>query len=250
MLFLMHQEALEDFIVWKVKIVSQSMKERIFLIEYWDLTLAQEQEIFSRVQLGMPLTNAEKLASISSPTVDFAQSLYSTYNSISQIIETKRGKPLELITQTLYMIEHEPEKQVFTHNNLTKYLKDDREVPIRLKQTAKTVFETLDTLIEENVVMFNENHKFAPIEFVFFCLIIAKFPRLEIWQYQMYLQQMKEHVKTYHTDIRFNAKVYATLREYVVDLEPDELVGDYGLGKRSKCGFMAVESSKRIKTES
>ncbi|CAG8535488.1 62_t:CDS:2 [Diversispora eburnea] len=152
---------------------SEYERENIFDFEYWDLTLAQEQEIFSRVQLGMPLTNAEKLASISSPTVSFAQNLYTSYSSLSNIIEIRRGKPLELISQALYMIENEPEKQCFTHNNITKYLKDPREVPMALRQVAKTVFETLDTMIMDNVFVFHEEHKLAPIEFVFFSTSIA-----------------------------------------------------------------------------
>lgn len=146
------------------------------------------------------------------------------------------------------MIENEPEKQCFTHNNITKYLKDSREVPMALRQVAKTVFETLDTMIMDNVFVFHEEHKLAPIEFVFFCLIIAKYPSLELWQYQMYLKGMKQHVKSYHDDIRFNNKVYATLKAYVENMEPDELASEYRrIDKRKRCSNNNNNSSANNK---
>lgn len=194
-------------------------------VEYYDLSLMQEHEIFSRVQLGVPLTTAEKLAVINTPITNFAQSLYRSYPSISKIIDTKRGRPLQVISQALLMIEN-PEKCKSTVKCIETYLKDDREVPFGLSQSVKQVFETLTTLIDTDVQLFHENHKFAPIEFVFFCWIIAKFPGIEIDTYQDYLKNMKDYVRRYHVDVRFNHKVYTTLIRFVDELEQDEELVD------------------------
>ncbi|CAG8701244.1 10475_t:CDS:2 [Dentiscutata erythropus] len=194
-------------------------------VEYYDLSLVQEHEIFSRVQLGVPLTTAEKLAVINTPITNFAQNLYRSYPSISKIIDTKRGKPLQVISQALLIIE-DPEKCKSTVKCIENYLKDDREVPFELSQTVKQVFETLSTLIDVNVQLFHENHKFSPIEFVFFCCVIARFPGIGIDTYQDYLKSMKEYVRRYHVDVRFNQKVYMTLKKFIDELDQEEELVD------------------------
>ncbi|KAK1233815.1 hypothetical protein PQX77_003009 [Marasmius sp. AFHP31] len=48
-------------------------------IEYEDLVPQQEREIFLRLQEGLALTNAEKMATICTPRADFARSLVNQY---------------------------------------------------------------------------------------------------------------------------------------------------------------------------
>ncbi|KAF0424477.1 hypothetical protein F8M41_006606 [Gigaspora margarita] len=222
----------------------------IVCVEYYDLTLSQEQEIFSRVQLGVPLTAAEKLAVINTPIVDFAQDLYKNYPSISKIIDTTRGKPLQLISQTLHMIEQESEKFKASIVSIQKYLQNGREVPFGLAQSVKKVFETLVTLIDLDVQMFHQNNKFSPIEFVFFCWIIAKFPDVGVIVYKDYLKRMKEYVRRYHVDIRFNQNVYATLRRFVSELEQEQFMTEMNFYGSYETNYDPNEPSrKRIKTE-
>ncbi|CAG8551548.1 20565_t:CDS:2, partial [Gigaspora rosea] len=219
----------------------------IVCVEYYDLSLSQEQEIFSRVQLGVPLTAA---AVINTPIVDFAQDLYKNYPSISKIIDTTRGKPLQLISQTLHMIEQESEKFKASIVSIQKYLQNGREVPFGLAQSVKKVFETLVTLIDLDVQMFHQNNKFSPIEFVFFCWIIAKFPDVGVIVYKDYLKRMKEYVRRYHVDIRFNQNVYATLRRFVSELEQEQFMTEMNFYGSYDTNYDPNEPSrKRIKTE-
>ncbi|KAG9284651.1 hypothetical protein G9A89_004693 [Geosiphon pyriformis] len=227
-------------------------------VEYYDLTLNQEQEIFSRVQLGMPLTAAEKLQAISSPLAEYAHTLFTTFPNLEKIIEVRRGRPFQLITQSLHMIETEPEIFRATPTTISKYLKEDREVPLELRRTSKRVFETLAAMIDADEELINRAHKLAPIEFVFLCWMIAKYPNLSIAQYQQYLLRMKQHVRQRHIDIRFNSKVYETLRQFVEDIayENEDLdVPDINSNKTSYARI-AIDNytttgrgKKRIKTE-
>ncbi|KAJ8090170.1 hypothetical protein PM082_018757 [Marasmius tenuissimus] len=54
-------------------------RRNIICIEYEDLVPQQEREIFLRVQEGVSLTNAEKMATICTPRADFARSLVNQY---------------------------------------------------------------------------------------------------------------------------------------------------------------------------
>ncbi|CAB4388828.1 unnamed protein product [Rhizophagus irregularis] len=191
----------------------------LLCVEYYDLTLHQEQEIFSRVQLGVALTPAEKLQAISSPMADFAHTIYSQHSTLSSIMDNKRARPFQLITQSLHMIETEPEKFNATPATITKYLKEDREVPEGLKALAKQIYTTIEEMIEDDAELFHRDHRLAPVEFVFLTYMIAKFPKLPIFQYQNRLLAMKKHVRAKHDDIRFNNKVFDTLKKFVDNME-------------------------------
>ncbi|CAG8842351.1 17420_t:CDS:2, partial [Gigaspora margarita] len=178
-----------------------------------------EQEIFSRVQLGVALTPAEKLQAISSPMADFAHTIYTQHPSISAIMDTKRARPFQLITQSLHMIEMEPEKFNATPATITKFLKEDREVPESLRTLANQVYRTIEEMIEDDTELFHRDNKLAPVEFVFLTYLISKYPGLPIFQYQNRLLAMKKHVRAKHDDIRFNNKVYDTLKKFIDNME-------------------------------
>ncbi|CAG8651575.1 5476_t:CDS:2 [Funneliformis caledonium] len=191
----------------------------LLCVEYYDLTLHQEQEIFSRVQLGVALTPAEKLQAISSPMADFAHTIYSQHSTLSSIMDNKRARPFQLITQSLHMIETEPEKFNATPATITKYLKEVRQVPEGLKALAKQIYTTIEEMIEDDAELFHRDHRLAPVEFVFLTYMIAKYPKLPIFQYQNRLLTMKKHVRAKHDDIRFNNKVFDTLKKFVDNME-------------------------------
>ncbi|CAG8459402.1 4558_t:CDS:2 [Ambispora gerdemannii] len=184
-------------------------------VEYSNLTLKQEQEIFGRVQFGMTLTSAEKLKAISSPVSEYAHQIFSTYPSLARIVDARRDRAFQLIVQSLHMIETEPPNFRSTPSLITKYIKLDRNVPRELYDTTQHVFKTLDSLIEADVTLINRSHRLAPIEFVFVCYMIAKHPDLSIEQYQHYILSMKQDVRQSHVDIRFNRNVYDTLMGFL-----------------------------------
>ncbi|CAG8730017.1 14570_t:CDS:2 [Ambispora leptoticha] len=189
--------------------------EFVCVVEYYSLTLNQEQEIFSRVQLGMPLTPAEKLQAISSPISEYAHEIFSTYPSLASIVDARRGRAFQLITQSLHMIETEPPNFRSTPTIIANYLKLDRNVPRELHETTQHVFKTLDSLIKADEELINRSHRLAPIEFVFVCYMIAKHPDLSIEQYQHYIVSMKQYVRQRYADIRFNSRVYDTLMGFL-----------------------------------
>uniref|UniRef100_U9TLX8 DUF262 domain-containing protein n=1 Tax=Rhizophagus irregularis (strain DAOM 181602 / DAOM 197198 / MUCL 43194) TaxID=747089 RepID=U9TLX8_RHIID len=185
-------------------------------VEYYDLTLQQEQEIFSRVQLGIALTPAERLQAISSPIADFAHAIHNQYSTtLSLILDNKRSRPFQIISQSLHMIETEPERFNATPITITKYLKRDREVSEGFKALTKHVYTIIEEMINVDAELFRYGHKFSTVEFVFLAYMIAKLPKLPIYQYQNRLIAMRKHVWDKHSEVRFNTKVFSTLKEFV-----------------------------------
>ncbi|KAF0483931.1 hypothetical protein F8M41_023177 [Gigaspora margarita] len=161
----------------------------IVCIEYYDLTQTQEREIFSRVQLGVSLTPAEKLWAISSMMSDFLHKTYETYKIITQIMDTKRGKLFHIMAQLFFIIQNEPEKFNARPKIIEEYLRNTREIPINFQETIK--------------------------QFVFISWIIAKNQKYSLIQYQECLLKM---VREHHEDTRFNDKIYATLKRFMDNL--------------------------------
>jgi hypothetical protein len=165
------------------------------------------------------LTPAEKLRAISSPMASFVSAIYNRYDTLSLIMDTKRARPFQLITHSIYMIERQPERYNATLATITKYLKNVREVPESLKASIDQVYTIIEEMIEANVELIRRYHNLSPVEFVFLTYMIAKLPELSITQYQNHLLAMKEHVWAKHDDVRFNNKVFNTLKEFVDDIK-------------------------------
>src|SRR4051812_3480782 len=131
-------------------------------------------------------------------------------------------------------MEFNPAKFNATPGAITKYLQDERSVPQELKQKASRVFAELDFLIQVDDEIFTRDHRFSPIEFVFFCYILGKFSDLELAWYQDTLLQMKGYVRNYHIDIRFNQSVYKTLWNFVEYVENNLANNNGHKSKRNK----------------
>ncbi|GBC06115.1 hypothetical protein RclHR1_06630004 [Rhizophagus clarus] len=194
----------------------------LLCVEYYDLTLQQEQEIFSRVQLGVALTPAEKLQAINSPMTEFIHAIYGRYPTLSLIIDNKRARHFQLIAQSLHMIEMietGSEKFIGAFSTTSKYLKEDREVPKSLKTLVKRVYTIIEKMIEVDVDLFHREYKLSPVEFIFLTYMIAKLPKLSLSQYQNCLLAMKEYIRTKNDEIRLNSKIFNTLKIFVDNME-------------------------------
>jgi hypothetical protein len=150
---------------------------------------------------------------------NFVRAICEEYSSLSLIMDNKRARPFQLIAQSLHMIETKPKRFNAMPNTISEYLKEDREVSEDLKALAKRVFTIIEKMIEVDDGLFHREHKFAPVEFVFLTYMIAKLPNLPIFQYQQRLLAMRDHVRAEHVDIRFNYKVFDTLKVFVDNMK-------------------------------
>lgn len=62
-------------------------------IEYWELTAAQEEDLFARVQKGIPLTAAEKMRAMSGPWQELAKAFVNDFPRVFEITPRKGQSP-------------------------------------------------------------------------------------------------------------------------------------------------------------
>lgn len=151
-------------------------------VEYQQLNPATEREIFQRVQLGMPLTTAERLQAISSPWATWIGSLEAQFvsaeNGLANVLQwdTKRGRDFQCIAQLIYCCDQLPEQTgPPSMLRLSKWLLRTDEPPSKFKKSINNVltsFRHIASTPETNSAFVKITARVAPVEFVF----IGEFP--------------------------------------------------------------------------
>ena len=147
-------------------------------VEYRNLSPSAEREVFQRVQLGMSLTNAEKLQAISSPWANYITILEKTHLTIDGGLIDKisfddsRGRAFQNVAQLVYCCAGLPAAQrIPTAAKLEKWLTSEDESPSAAFQRSMAVVlgrlweiacsEKLDAPFRRFKA------KVAPVEFVY-----------------------------------------------------------------------------------
>ena len=170
----------------KRRLLSEDEKEfinnvQIVNIEFETLTEEQEEDMFQRVQLGVPLTVAERLSALSGEIPVFINDIRSAYTNIPALIGTKRSNDFRLVAQLLYLMhnrleEGEELKLSTTQNSLKKFLeeKDDHRILTpSFRAHVRRVFGKYNDLISLHKEVFTHSfgttsrmRKFSPVEFL------------------------------------------------------------------------------------
>ncbi|KAF7724629.1 hypothetical protein EC973_000873 [Apophysomyces ossiformis] len=169
------------------KYITPAMRDRfneaeLVCVEYNELDVEQEYEIFARVQLGMSLTPAEKLKAHATPTAMAVKDLWETHrHELQRIFPDNRGYVYQLIAH-LTLVIHENSTHSFPAmpSGTSKFLANKTFVPSNdLKKKVDRVLKIyVDMIKEDNEGIFttvkNENNLFKSIEFFVFGLFIAQ----------------------------------------------------------------------------
>ncbi|KAF8907015.1 hypothetical protein CPB84DRAFT_1639780, partial [Gymnopilus junonius] len=103
--------------------------KQIACFEYEDVTAAQEREIFQRVQLGVALTPAERLAAINGPYADLVRTMRKRITSFPGLATflnwgSANGRNFQALAQILYITQHAhtPSKAEPNYKRLNTFL--------------------------------------------------------------------------------------------------------------------------------
>ncbi|KAJ6515810.1 hypothetical protein C8R45DRAFT_1140839, partial [Mycena sanguinolenta] len=210
----------------------------ITCVEYSDLTPAMEREIFQRVQLGMPLTTAEKLAAIHSPWTEWISMLESTYicksshrflivlNDLDAAVEeglsTKlslsaaRGREWQNVAHFVYCCDGYPESEnVPTPQKMDKWLSRVDPPGEQFKQEIdQALAEFLDIASDKELhklAFTNNQNRIAPIEFVFIGVLIYVLRKATRMERAKAIYHLRTDIREQFLDIRFNGAVGAAM---------------------------------------
>ncbi|KAJ6628698.1 hypothetical protein B0H10DRAFT_2160694 [Mycena sp. CBHHK59/15] len=191
-------------------------QKQVTCVEYTDLTPAMEREIFQRVQLGMTLTTAEKLAAIDSPWAEWISHLESRHVSIegglSQVLDwdTKRGREFQNVAQFVYCCDTE---KVPTAPKMESWLSRADKPGAQFKidiDNALCEFGHIATDRELNMA-FTIGKKLAPVEFVFIGVLLYVLRKSTSKERAHAVYHLRKGIRAQFTDVRMNSSVGAAL---------------------------------------
>ncbi|PCH43474.1 hypothetical protein WOLCODRAFT_25940 [Wolfiporia cocos MD-104 SS10] len=205
---------------WKQDFASK----QITCVEYRNLPRGFERDIFQRVQLGMPLTAAEKLQAISSPWSDWIGELDARYISLDDGLTTKfdvdmkRGRDFQTLAQLVYCCNNYPEHVVPTAPKMEQWLqRGDAPSPEfkRAVSDTMTAFWHFSNTPGLNDVFTKIKQRVAPIEFVFIGVLLYATRDIPNDQRAEDLLEMRRHVRKRFPDVRSRSDIVRCIWDYV-----------------------------------
>ncbi|KXN91873.1 hypothetical protein AN958_11175 [Leucoagaricus sp. SymC.cos] len=194
--------------------------KQVVCVEYGDLDDKNEREIFQRVQLGMALTPAEKLAVLKSPRADFVRHLQSTFfkddtSALTSLAwDHSRGNDFRCLATILWCFDRYWSSPGLMQNTgsiiqFEKFLNTQTPLMAKFRADVQKGFQAFEEMAasEDEVVTgaFRMNaadfgygmggpgpvrkDKVSPIEFICIALLIL------VWRDKMSLRAMAKAIK-------------------------------------------------------
>ena len=178
------------------KVLTASMKEQfdnwsLLCIEYTGLTPTQEEELFSRVQQGMALSNSERQMAGHTPWIRMIKELLTTYKEVVNICDgLKRGKDFGYTANVCVMVHYRHKLEddealtLKTSSAVTdKIIKrmDDGEPTTKYQKRIRKLFSVWADLLDESPETFTNRftnqslRKFSPVEYIATGVFIEKY---------------------------------------------------------------------------
>ncbi|KAI8148812.1 hypothetical protein BJV82DRAFT_589750 [Fennellomyces sp. T-0311] len=194
----------------------------VVVAEFCNLDTDSEIEIFSRVQLGTPLTSAEKLKAHSSPIARYCSDVYDEYRSdLSKLFADVRSHIFQYVSQLVLLICNDSDKYQGSVLKLEKFLSDNDINPTpELKRYVAHALNTIAQLINESPAIFThldgEKNPFRPMEFLMFGYYLSKCRRRRsIKEYEEDCVGLRKHMHASPTGIRMGNPCYRVALEWI-----------------------------------
>ncbi|OCH89000.1 hypothetical protein OBBRIDRAFT_836129 [Obba rivulosa] len=215
---------------WKRDFASK----QITCVEYRNLSPSYERDIFQRVQLGMPLTAAEKLQAIASPWAEWISDLDARYvnseNGLTEIIDVdmKRGRDFQCLAQMVYCCDSYPEHVMPTPQKMEGWLlRSDppSEVFQKAIQDVLAEFWHIAHTPQLNDAFTQIGKRVAPIEVVFIGVLLYVMRGESHRTRADEIFNMRRYVRTKFTDVRARQDVVKVLWGFI-----ERMVSQYEQG--------------------
>lgn len=229
-------------------ILSETAKQ-VFLnkdfvtFEYTNLQTEQEEDLFARVQMGMPLSAAEKMRAQSGPWQELARCFCNDFAVIYSLQKDRmRAKDFQLtlacfsqILEVQYPTSADGIPIVkMTHTHLPKLLQNTNALDDDTKSHLASVWKTFQDLINLDPNTFNNGDKrlkgvqtFAPVEMVAVTVLISV--HAETRNNRLLLEDVRElrdDLRRNFTDLRTNGYLWKAIWQFVDNLDKNRPADD------------------------
>ncbi|EIM84991.1 uncharacterized protein STEHIDRAFT_60774, partial [Stereum hirsutum FP-91666 SS1] len=203
---------------------SQFANKQIVCMEYHDLTGDQEREIFQRVQLGVALTPAERMAAITGPWPTFIREIETQIlgeeDGFGDALDwgQSRGRDFQGIAAVVFVIDRHPAFAVPVSPGLDKWLTQTLAVPKKLRSDVLDTFQLYLLLTKDSRynAPFQTPQRISPVEFIMIGLLIYVHRQtLSLTQLSLAVEAMRADIRGKEKDIRTNKRVAQVMFKFI-----------------------------------
>ncbi|KAI0093397.1 hypothetical protein BDY19DRAFT_903148 [Irpex rosettiformis] len=193
-------------------------------VEYRELPDGLERDIFQRVQLGIPLTAAEKLQAHSSPWADYISTLtqmrlVNTKGISAHItVDTTRGRDFQAMAQMVYCCEGLPEQRNPTAHKLDKWLQQTEPPTPQFQNDINKTLQTFQLMASTpglDIGFTEIQNRVAPAEFIFTGVLLYVMRDCDFDKIADQILAMRQDARNHYKDIRVNNVVVRHLWGFV-----------------------------------
>ncbi|KAJ6485138.1 hypothetical protein C8R47DRAFT_980663 [Mycena vitilis] len=218
-------------------------QKTVTCVEYTDLPASLEREIFMRVQMGMSLTTAEKLAAIDSPWAEWISTLESKHISVegglSEVLnwDTSRGREFQNVAHFVYCCDSYPDENVPTAPKMEKWLSRVDPPNEQFRSNIDQALDEFGRIASDPTLSMGFtriNKRIAPVEFVFIGVLIYVLRRATPIERAQAIYHLRTDIREEFLDIRLNTKVGAGLWRLIRHLKESPTTSITGAPTPSK----------------
>ncbi|CAI6260838.1 unnamed protein product [Periconia digitata] len=199
-------------------------------IEYCDIFPEQEEDLFARVQMGMPLTPAEKLRASSGPWQELTRRYLNDFPAIYQLLKDVSHArdfaiTMECFTQIMEVQQNRPSNDkapvfrctVIQATKLANAYKD--ELDDATKSHMARVWTTFQELVDMDPITFNNADKhlhgvqtFAPLEMVATTVLISMYVETRSNRVLLeYVRAMRTALREEYKELRISVEAWKSV---------------------------------------
>jgi hypothetical protein len=204
--------------------------------QFTELSPAQEEDLFARVQMGVQLSAAEKMRATTGPWQELAKLFVDDFPVIYSLMKDRvRAKDFQLTLACFSQIVEVTHPSASNgvpilktnHSALPKLLSNKGAVDDALKSHLASVWNTFKELVEQDPDVFTNADKhlrgvqtFAPVEMVAVTVMISMYSRTRNHRLLLGdITALREALREHFVDLRLNASVWKFVWDYIDDLE-------------------------------
>ncbi|TKY88334.1 hypothetical protein EX895_002686 [Sporisorium graminicola] len=236
----------EDLSLGKTPALSPAQRrkfdnEQLTIVEFEGLTDETERDMFSRVQMGVTLSSAEKLGAHLGPWPDFIRQMVKRFiDPTPSLVHDEDGKSMLLVSRGKDYLFMAQIALLILNANVEQYVPSAHTIDTFLKQNAKndpprSLRQNMQRTLERYVALANHRRygacikpetrlnrlgrpvtkPLSPAEFVYIAFLIYQFPDATISQLFRLVQGLKQDVRSQFKDVLFNSNVAGVMRRYI-----------------------------------
>ncbi|OLL24981.1 hypothetical protein NEOLI_003471 [Neolecta irregularis DAH-3] len=217
------------------KIRKEFDQYHILCIEYRRLSRSQEEDLFGRVQMGIPLTPAEKLSASTSPYHKLIHEIKKNCKHVISLLDTHRQKDFQFIAVALLMMRRrdeeddlaKPIKWLTTGTKVRDMMSKERTIPPSYRLMVTELFDKYDKLVKDYPDVFThkwvsaKSKKFSPIEFMAVAMMLYTYRNRRISELASDIKAMRHYIRGQAADLRSNTTIWNYVWTFIEEMEND-----------------------------